>query len=1049
MHPFLPNSHFLSVWRILFVLWLVGFASTIFADETLDQKLYDSQKIDTRLLSPSESASAFDCPQGYHVDLFCAEPDVQQPIAMDWDAKGRLWIAENYTYAESAIKFDLDLSDRIIILEDQDNDGRADQRTVFWNQGKRLTSIAVDDGGVWALCPPQLLFILDADRDDIPDAEPQILLDGFEANAIHHNFANGLRWGPDGWLYGRHGIQAVSYVGTPGAAEHERTKVNCCIWRFHPVTHDFEVVCHGTTNPWGMDWDEHGHLFFINTVIGHLWHALPNAHLQRMYGAAPNSNIHELMPQIADHVHWADGEDWLDVKKHGISDGTDLAGGGHAHSGMLIYRGENWQDSIGKVLTLNFHGRRINVENLARHGAGFVGTHEPDRFETSDVWFRGVELSEAPDGSVFVIDWSDIGECHENDGVHRHSGRVFRLRHENPAPIEPFDLWLESDTQLVQRILKGSTWMRRMARRVLSSRYRNVTLPAPERQLLVSALNQELQPHTRDTLRGDASQFKHDADESQEFDSITRLECLWTLYSTNAIAKPELVQLLDDGSEHVRLWAWQLLTNPPQSSSAKTNLAQNNRAQLDSGLVTVLVDAAGRESSDLVKLYIAGCASRLDAASFWPVAFNLAEQSHLAGDRDFPLLFWYALEPNVGANPSLGIEMLKRTSIPTLQPKIVRRLVADGSSRQELLPQLLDVGMTNKQLLPSIVRGIGLGLSGLVKLEAPSNWVAFTTVCEKANLDKDLRSQIVDLGRLFGDGRAVDELLDVARNSEADTESRKSALRSLAKVTDVRLLDLCWELIRDRDLGPLAVPLLLQNGSQEAAAELVSRYPGLRTEVKTATIDVLSGRSDFLEPFFQGIASRQIPPDDVKTSVIRKLQLQGDEKMNSQLQKVFPSNRLASSDKLELILQYEHELQDDVKTQGGSGGGKALFTKHCASCHVLFGEGKRIGPELTGAQRSNLRYLLDNIVNPSGEVAETYRTVLLLLDGGISYNGVVLQESDEQLRLQTATEVVSIDKREILERKATNQSLMPEGILKPFSRDERRDLLRYLMYGQQ
>lgn len=214
-------------------------------------------------------------PPGFHVSLFASEPLLRQPIGMTTDSRGRLWVAENNTYSDAKINFDLSQHDRILILEDTDHDGRADRQTVFWDQGQKLTSVEIGFGGVWALCPPRLLFIPDRNGDDVPDGKPQVVLDGFDDGVVRHNIANGLRWGPDGWLYGRHGIQATSYVGVPGTLPSQRTPINCCVWRYHPTRRIFEVVCRGTTNPWGMDWNAQGELFFINTVIGHLWHAVP------------------------------------------------------------------------------------------------------------------------------------------------------------------------------------------------------------------------------------------------------------------------------------------------------------------------------------------------------------------------------------------------------------------------------------------------------------------------------------------------------------------------------------------------------------------------------------------------------------------------------------------------------------------------------------------------------------------------------------------------------------------------------------------------------
>src|SRR5688572_26182575 len=244
---------------------------------------------------PAEQAAAgFRLPPGFRATVFAAEPDVQNPVAMTWDTRGRLWVAEYYTYADRPTRFDLTLRDRVIILADKDGDGRADERKVFCDNIQKLTSVEVGLGGVWLICLPRLLFIPDRNGDDVPDGEPQIVLDGFEtSNENYHNCASGLRWGLDGWLYGRCGASSAGWIGPPGAAQADRVPIYGGIWRYHPTRKVFETLCHGTTNPWGHDWNAFGELFFTNTVTGHLFHVTPGSHYTRSSTIAPNPRVYE------------------------------------------------------------------------------------------------------------------------------------------------------------------------------------------------------------------------------------------------------------------------------------------------------------------------------------------------------------------------------------------------------------------------------------------------------------------------------------------------------------------------------------------------------------------------------------------------------------------------------------------------------------------------------------------------------------------------------------------------------------------------------------
>ena len=354
--------------------------------------------------------------------------------------------------------------DRVLIFEDKDGDGRFDRRSVFSDDLQKLASVEIGLGGVWLLCPPQLLFVPDRNGDDVPDGPAEVVLDGFKTVIDnHHTFANGLKWGPDGWLYGRCGVvsgrsRCRGNTRRPARSGARRP------WRYHPRKKRFEALAHGTTNPWGHDWDALGEAFFINTVNGHLWHLIPGSHLVRPHTIEPNPRAYALIDQHADHYHWDNSREL----KLGAADGPDVdrRGGGHAHVGMMIYLADQWPaHHRGKLFTLNFHGRRVNVERLERAGSGFAGRHEPDMLFAADPWFRGVDLTYGPDGGVYILDWSDTGECHEHEGVHRNSGRIFKATYGDPPRQKPLDVSKLDEIALVDLHTNTNEWLVRQARR--------------------------------------------------------------------------------------------------------------------------------------------------------------------------------------------------------------------------------------------------------------------------------------------------------------------------------------------------------------------------------------------------------------------------------------------------------------------------------------------------------------------------------------------------------------------------------------------------------
>jgi plastocyanin len=207
-------------------------------------------------LSGTEAAKAMTLPAGFKIKLAAAEPDIIRPISFTIDSRGRLWVVEGHTYPVPAPEGQG--RDRILIFEDTDGDGSLDKRKVFTEGLNLVSGIEVGLGGVWLGAAPYLLFIPIDTKNDKPAGPPQKLLDGWGLDDTHE-VLNNLRWGPDGWLYGTHGVFTRSNVGKPGAPDAERTRINAGVWRFHPTTRQFEVFAEGSSNPWGIDFNDYGH----------------------------------------------------------------------------------------------------------------------------------------------------------------------------------------------------------------------------------------------------------------------------------------------------------------------------------------------------------------------------------------------------------------------------------------------------------------------------------------------------------------------------------------------------------------------------------------------------------------------------------------------------------------------------------------------------------------------------------------------------------------------------------------------------------------------
>ncbi len=373
-------------------------------------------------LKPEQVPGAATVPAGYELKVFAAEPDIINPISFCLDDRGRAWVVEGITYPTRAK--DGEGKDRVLVFEDTDGDHKFDKRTVFLDKQNLVSGIEVGHGGVWLGAAPYLYFVPVTDWDaPKPAGEPKVMLDGWGYNDTHETL-NTFHWGPDGWLYGCHGVFVNSNVGKPGATAEQRTKINAGVWRFQPEQQKFEVFGHGTSNPWGMDWNEDGELIIEACVIPHLFHIFEGGRYNRQAGAHFNPYTYDDIKTIADHRHY------LGANPHGGNGKSDAAGGGHAHAGLAVLQHPSWPKELrGGVIMGNIHGSRINMDILERSGSGYVAHHGADFINFNDAASQIVDIREDKDGSVWMIDWYDINQCHRtNREAHDYTtGRILKL----------------------------------------------------------------------------------------------------------------------------------------------------------------------------------------------------------------------------------------------------------------------------------------------------------------------------------------------------------------------------------------------------------------------------------------------------------------------------------------------------------------------------------------------------------------------------------------------------------------------------------------------
>ena len=990
------------------------------------------------LTPPEKTIGMMHLTPGFKATLFAAEPDIQQPIAMTWDEKGRLWVAENYTYSDGKERFDMKLKDRILIFEDTDNDGHFDKRTVFFDDLQMLTSIERGFGGVYALCPPHLLWI--PTKDDKPTGPPQVILDGFSTTAAsRHTFANGLKWGPDGWLYGRVGISSTSWIDVPGVAQDKRKPTAGGIWRYHPTRKIYEPYCHGTTNPWGMDWDEHGEMFFINTVIGHLWHGIQGAHFKRMHGEDPYDHIYGLIDQHADHYHWDTGKKWSETRDStGL---TDTLGGGHAHVGMMIYQGTNFpKEYRGKVFTTNLHGHRVNIDRLEREGSGYVGKHEPDFMKTDDPWFRATEIQQGPDGGVYILDWSDIGECHEADGVHRTSGRIYKITYGEPTKPKETDLTKLSDEELVKLQLSENEWLVRMARWELR-----------ERDFNLGHKN-----HFKEPLVRSLESFVSD----QKSRPSIRLRAFWTLGQLGFLTAEDANNFADFGNEYMASWALRALSSDfgyvPHFAAKKTaeDFARDQRQKFED-----------RNLGQSPFLRLVAASSEMGRIDF-QLANKLLSHAEDATDHNLPLMYWFGIRD---LPPAELVKLVKDCRIPLVTQFIARRITEEIDKDPAPLNTLLGLAVEGKaKSLPAdILRGMTDALKGWRKAKKPEAWDKFAAVIErnagtpetnggeaakKNEADKSVRApseMLRDLNVLFGDGRALDEVRAIALDDKASLDNRRAALHTLIEAKSPDLRKVCESLLNVNSLGLDAIAGLATFDDAALADKIIGRYKALYPHERPQAIAALASRPSFAKVLLKRVAEGKIEHNDVTPVIARQIRSFNDPALTKLLAETWGETRESSDDKKKLIASLKAKLTPEFIAKGNPSQGRVIFAGVCSVCHKLYGEGNLIGPDLTGSGRHDVGYLIENIADPSAVVAADFTMVVVTLKDGRVLNGIISAKTDRTITVKMIGMETTVDRSDITKQEQLPISMMPEGLLTALSDEQISNLVSYLMSNNQ
>ena len=953
---------------------------------------------------PEVERKSFLVADGFEVNLFAADPLLAKPIQMNFDPKGRLWVASSEVYPQ--IQPGQTANDKVLVLEDADGDGKAEKTTVFADGLLIPTGVAPGDGGAYVANSTELLHMKDTDGDGKADAT-RVVLSGFGTEDTHH-ILHTLRWGYDGQLYFNQSIYIHSHIETPHGT---RRLGGGGIWEFRPETRALDVFIRGLVNPWGHHFDRWGQSFATDGAGGEgINYCLPGAY----YFTAPDAV--RVLP--------------------GLNPGSPKDCGLEVLSGRHLP--DSWQ---GSLITNDFRGNRVVRYVVSDDGAGFASREQPELIKTRHMAFRPIDVKMGPDGAIYIADWYNPiiqhGEVDFRDPRRDHTrGRIWRVTAKGRPLVARPKLADAPVTTLLDALKAPEDWTRQQAKRVLQER--GATAVAPALAAWVPSID--------------------DRDPDAEHQ---RLEAIWTYQSLDVVAPELLSRLLRSPDARVRAAATRVvrhwhdrLSDPLALLSVQVN-DDNPRVRLEAVRALGHIPSAGALRVALQALdrpvdRFLDYALWLTARDLQPYWLPNLKAGKLAFDGK-PEHLVFALQATGSADvvqPLLTLlgsgeiapEQVENvlTFVTTLgQPKDLEPLIAKTLFRKEAVPSARQAAIVNGLVkaarqrkfrplgdLNRFVRFLDAKDDPLVLAAAHASGVwklaeargRLEALARSESSSDPVREAAVEAIAEIGGGESRAALEKLAAEG-APAITRQAALGALAAIDPKAAADRAAKWLASADDHALA-------------SALVARFTRLRNG-PPALAAALNGKT--LAPDAVKLALRAARAsgreDPALVNALRKAGGLGD-----------APKALSADEKLALLRE--------VLSKGDPVKGEAVFRRtdsQCLKCHAVAAAGGQVGPSLESIGASApADYLLDSLLEPNKAVKENYNAIVVATQDGQVVSGIKVRQSDRELVLRDAEDrEVGIPLASIEEQKPA-ASLMPSGLTETMTRAELVDLVRFL-----
>ncbi len=968
-------------------------------------------------LSPAESFKTMKVADDLILEQVLTEPLIAQPLDMKFDERGRLWVVQyrQYPYPEGLNMVSRDKyyravydkvpaappnhtrgADRITIHEDTDGDGKYDKHKTFVDGLNIASSIAIGRGGVFVLNPPYLLFYPDSNRDDKPDGDPQVLLEGFGLEDTH-SVVNSLTWGPDGWLYFADGSTTASQVKRPGTDDKPIYLEGPGVWRYHPETKRYELFAEGGGNAFDLEFDAKGNLF-----TGHNggntrgFHYRQGGHYLRggsnKYGPRANPYTFGYLPQMK-----------TERPISRFTHATVL----YESDGLPARYRDHWfcADPLHRNIVLARH---------LPHGSTFQTADQGFPLAGNDPAFRPVAIDVGPDGAIYIADFYEYFIAHGQHfqgQIDPNTGRIYRLRGKGMKPSKMPDLRKKSTADLLALLSSKNKRLRQIVQRVLADRK-----------------DEKVIPTLRQLLKKERGQLQ--------------LEALWALHASGGFGE-DVLQLKQSDTD-VRSWAIRLVGDQPIKSAETLKwLSMRSVFEEDPTVLAQCAATSHRVPPWVADQLIAGCLSK--------------DEGH--HDPHLPLMIWFAIEVRCGADGDSVVDLFRdsfRKTAPAWSNKIVtdymlerimRRFAATGR-RDDLkrCAKLLALAPTEEHRA-ILMRGFELAYKGRPLTNLPDELAKELAKEGGANLVLRVR---------LADQKAVADAVKRIADSKAPTEERLALLRTFGEVETAEAVPAMLALVKSKQVDPLRSAAInsLAAFDQPAIGKAIAQlYSTLPADVRTTARSALSSRPAWAAALLQQIDAGKASKAAFEPDIIARLRLHKDHKLAALVTKHFPRQAAITDTDARKEIDRIKAIVTGAGKQGEPVGnpyvGRKLYLQRCGACHTLYSEGGRIGPDLTPYQRDDLNTMLVSIINPSAEIREGFENMLVETKDDRRVSGFFVDRDEHVVVLRGLDgQNVTIKQNNVDHIRSMGSSLMPAGLLMGLNDQAIRDLFAYLRSAQ-